>query len=97
MSSLAVCLVFLKHFFFFIWTIFKVFVECVTILLILFYFLASGLKACGIFPPQPGIKPTCPALEGAGLITGPPGKSLLFENYKGVWGPLHEKIFSPQN
>ena len=87
--------------FFLIWTVFKVFVECVTILLLFyfffFFFLASGLKAYRIFTPQPGIKPACPALESAGLTTGPPGKSHLFENYKEAWGPLHEKIFSAQN
>ena len=64
---------------------------------VLLFFLPLGLKASGIFTPQPGIKPACPALEGTGLTSGPPGKSLLFEDYKGAWGPLHEKIFSPQN
>ena len=71
---------------------------CYNIASVLLFFLALGLKACGIFTPQPGIKPTCPALEGTGLTSGPPGKSLLFEDYnKGAWGPLHEKIFSLQN
>ena len=35
-----------------------------------------GHKACGILAPRPGIEPTCPALEGEVLTTGPPGKSL---------------------
>ena len=33
--------------------------------------------ACGILVPQPGIKPTSPALKGRFLTTGPPGKSLV--------------------
>ena len=36
-------------------------------------FLAA--EASGILAPQPGIKPTPPALEGKVLITGPLGKS----------------------
>ena len=56
------------------WTIFKVFIEFVTILL-LFYVLFFGHEACGILAPQPGIKPTAPALEGDVLTTGLPGKS----------------------
>ena len=35
-----------------------------------------GPEACGILIPQPGIKPTPPALEGEVSTTGPPGKSL---------------------
>ena len=54
------------------WTIFKVFIEFVTILL-LFYVL--GHEACGILAPQPGIEPAPPAQEGKVLTTGPPGKS----------------------
>ena len=30
-------------------------------------------EACGILAPQPGIKPTPPALEGKVLTTGPQG------------------------
>ena len=44
-----------------------------------------GHKACGILAPQPGIKPTPPALEGKVLTTGPPGKSqtfLIFDEFK---------------
>ena len=36
-------------------------------------------KTCGILAPQPGIKPTPPALQGKVLTTGPPEKSL--QNY----------------
>ena len=57
------------------WTIFKVFIEFVMIL-ILFYVLVFGLEACGIIAPQPGIEPTPYALEGEILTTGPLGKSL---------------------
>ena len=45
------------------WTIFKVFTELVTILL-LFYVLFFGHAACGILSPQPAIEPAPPALEG---------------------------------
>ena len=31
--------------------------------------------ACEILVPQPGVKPTSPALEGGFSTTGPPGKS----------------------
>ena len=39
----------------------------------------SGLNcfvACEILVPQPGVKPTYPALQGGFLTAGPPGKSL---------------------
>ena len=66
----------LRFFFFFLLerTIFKVFLEVVTILL-LFYVLVLWCEACGILAPWPGIKLTLPALEGEVLTTGPPGKS----------------------
>ena len=35
-----------------------------------------GHKVRGILAPQPGIEPTPSTLEGEGLTTGPPGKSL---------------------
>ena len=51
------------------WTIFKVFIEFV-IISFLFYILGFfGHKACGILAPQPGSKPTPPALEGKVLTT----------------------------
>ena len=59
------------------WTIFKVFVEFVTILL-LFFVLDFGLKATEILDPRPGIEPTPPALEGEVLTPEPPEKSLDF-------------------
>ena len=62
------------------WTIFKVFIEFVTILLLSFLFtyffwFLFGREACGILVPEPGIKPASPALEGRVLTTGPPRES----------------------
>ena len=57
------------------WAIFKVFVEFVTLLLLFYALVFFDPKACGILVPQPGIKPTTPALEGEALTTGPPGKA----------------------
>ena len=57
----------------------KVFIEFVTILLLFsvlgwfFFFFFFGHEACGILVPQPGIKPSSPALEDELLTTGPPG------------------------
>ena len=56
------------------WTVFKVFIEFVTILL-LFYVLAFGYEACGVLVSQAGLEPTPPALEGQVLTTGLPAKS----------------------
>ena len=53
---------------FLMWTIFKVFMEFVTILF-LSYVLGFGHEACRILAPQPGIKPVAPALEGEVLTT----------------------------
>ena len=58
------------------WTVFKVFIECVTILLLLVCFGFLHRKANGILVPLPGIEPTPPALEGELLTTGLPEKSL---------------------
>ena len=48
------------------WTIFKVFIEFVTISLHLFFFTCwyYGCDACGILAAQPGMEPALPALEG---------------------------------
>ena len=59
------------------WTIFKVFIEFVTILLLFFLFFffswfLFGHEAYGILVPEPGIKPASPALEDRELTTGPP-------------------------
>ena len=50
-------------FFFLMWTIFKVFIDSVTILL-LFHILLFVHKGCGILAPFPGIKPAPLALGG---------------------------------
>ena len=61
---------------FLMWTIFKVFIQFVTILLI-FMLWFYGHKACGILAAWSGSKPLPPVLEGKVLTTGPPGKSLF--------------------
>ena len=64
---------------FLMWTILKVFIEFVTILLLLYVLVFFGCEACEAFgAPQPGIELACPALEGKVLTTGLPGKSLFF-------------------
>ena len=40
------------------------------------FFFFFGPGACRILAPQPGIKPTSPALQGEVLTIGPWGKSL---------------------
>ena len=57
------------------WTIFNVFIEFVTILL-LFYVLFFGHKACWIGAPSLGIEPSPFALEGEVLTTRLLWKSL---------------------
>ena len=52
------------------WTIFKDFIESVTIPF-LFSVLFFGHEACRILVPGSGIKPTSPVLEAEGLTTGP--------------------------
>ena len=56
------------------WTIFKVLIDSVTLLL--FYDFFFDPEACEILAPPSGIKPAHPALEGEVLTTGPPGESL---------------------
>ena len=58
------------------WTIFKVFIEFVTVLL-LFYVLVFWPQGMWLLGPRPGIEPAPPALEGEVLTTGPPEKSLF--------------------
>ena len=59
------------------WTIFKVFIEFVTILLLqhcsMFWFF--GGEAYGVLTPGPGKEPVPPGLEGKVLTTRPPGQS----------------------
>ena len=64
---------FKKLFFFLMWTIFKVFIDFVTILL-LFCVLFFGCQACEILAPQPRIELSPLALKGEIVTTGPSGK-----------------------
>ena len=76
-------------------TVFKVFIEFVTTLL-LFYdflfvcFLFFDPEACEILAPLSGIKPARPALEGEALTTGPPGESLSIN-----FGETSVQVFCP--
>ena len=56
------------------WTAFKVFIEFVIILLLLYVSWVFGHGACGIVVPQPGIETASPPLEGKALTADPPGK-----------------------
>ena len=56
------------------WTLFKVFIEFVTVLLLLFMFCFFGHEACVILAPPPGIDPSLSALEGEVLTIGLPEK-----------------------
>ena len=60
---------------FFMWTIFKVFIEFVTTLLLFFMFWFFGPEACGILVSPTGIEPVSSVLQGEVLTTEPPGKS----------------------
>ena len=57
-------LISLKKIFFYSDQFFQVFIEFVMILF-LFYVLVFGCQAWGILPPQPGIEPAPPPLEGS--------------------------------
>ena len=71
-------------------TIFKVFTEFVTILLLFYVYGFFGHKACGILAPWPGIEPTPPPVKGEVPTTGPPGKSHTSFLFKIMiwWKPL---------
>ena len=53
------------------WTIFKVFSEFVTVLLLLYVLGFWGPEACGMLAFRPGIEPAPPSLKGRVLSTGP--------------------------
>ena len=72
------------------WSIFKVFTEFVTILL-LFMFWFFDYKVCRILAPRPGMDPTPTALEANVLTTGLPGKSLIFIQFLKV--TFHLQLF----
>ena len=62
---------FILKIFFYVGHVFKVFIECVTILLLLQYCF-FGHETCEILVPRPGIEPTPPALKGQVLTTRSP-------------------------
>ena len=49
------------------WTIFKVFIEFVTILFLFYVCFLFGCEALGILDPWPGIEPVPAALEAQNL------------------------------
>ena len=59
------------------WTIFKVFIEFVTILFLLLLFFFICYKSCEIIAPQPGIKPVASVSKGEILTTGLPEESRI--------------------
>ena len=59
------------------WTIFKVFIEFVTILFLFFFVWCFGWEACGILDPWLGIKPAHRALKGEVLTLGYWGSPLI--------------------
>ena len=93
------CTISIHHFtsLIFYLTIFKVFIEFTTILLLWFMFWFFGHKACGILVSQSEIEPAPPALESKVLPTGQPGKSLSHDfllNYNFSADPLSFLGFS---
>ena len=67
----------IQFFFFFEWTIFKVFIEFVTILLPNIFVLLSWPRGMWDLVPWPEIKNAFSALEGEVVTTGSPGKSFV--------------------
>ena len=51
----------------------KVYIEFVTVLLLLFMSGFLAIEACGILAGLPGMEPSLPVLEGEVLTTGPSG------------------------
>ena len=70
----------------------KILIEFVTILHLFSVFWFFDHKACGILVPQPGIKPTAPALEGEVLTAEPPGKSLCSLKNGGGPSVVYERV-----
>ena len=62
------------------WTIFKVFIEFVT-MLFLFSVLFFGPRAPGVLAPQPGVEPAPPVGKGKVLTTKLPWKTLSLDFY----------------
>ena len=51
------------------WTVFKVFIEFVTILLLFYSFWFFDTKACGILVPRPGIEPRTLCIRRQKVLT----------------------------
>ena len=76
------------------WTIFKVFIEFVTILLLLWSgFFGHG--RCGVLPSPPELEPSPTSFEGEVLMTGPPGKSLVTTCWTFTAQSLIKVYFNP--
>ena len=75
------------------WTIFKVFIEFV-ILLLLFYILDFWLQGIRILAPRPRIKPALPTLEGEVLTSGPPAKSQSVKVKSVSWSVVSNSLRS---
>ena len=59
------------------WTIFKVFIEFITLLLLFYaFFFFLGHETCRILASRPGIEPAPSVLEGQVITTGLPEESL---------------------
>ena len=56
---------------------FKICIEFVTVLFLLFMFWFVSHEACRSLAPQPGMEPTPSVLEDEVSTIGPPGKSLV--------------------
>ena len=70
------------------WTIFKALLNLLQYCFC-FIFCFFGHEACGILASQPGFELSPPALEGAVLTTGPPGKSLLSRS---IWKSQADRV-----
>ena len=66
---------FFHKFCFWMWIIFKVFIEFVTILLLVYVVSFFDFEAYGILVSRPEIEPAPAVLEGKVLTPGPPGNS----------------------
>lgn len=72
----------------FLGTLFKVFIECVTMLLLLSAFWFSGQEVHGISVLRPGIQPASCASEGQVLTIGLPKEVPAIFSIKGIFACL---------
>lgn len=81
--------------FFFTWTIFKVFIQSVTVWLLLSMFWDFGPNACGFLAPRPAVETVPPALEGKFYPLdqqGSPQRCIHFDeaiSSKGLWNNFY--------